>query len=83
MLLDSMDKDMDMSMGMGMGRMVLDEKMLHLVTLQQNHLIIQPQMVRRRRIYLHDDVVQRNDVACVYLLFVSVLPYTTSYATNT
>ncbi len=71
------------SMGMDMGRMVLAEKTLHLVTLQQNHLIVQPQMVRQRRIYLHDDAVQRNDAAFVYLLFVSVLPYTTSYATNT
>ncbi len=72
------------NMGMDRGKMVLAEKMLHLVTLQQNHLINQPQMVRQRRIYyLHDDTVQRNDVAFVYLLFVSVLPYTTSYATNT
>lgn len=72
------------SMGMDMGRMALAEKTRCLATPQQNHLINQPQTVRQRRIYyLHDDTVQRNDVAFVYLLFVSVLPYTTSYATNT
>lgn len=83
MLVDSMDKDMDMDTGMG--RMVLAEKTRYQVTPQQNPLIIQPQMVRQRKriYYLHDDAVQRNDVAFVYLLFVSVLPYTTSYATNT
>lgn len=45
--------ELDMDMDMGTGSMVLDDKMLHLIILQQNHLLILLQMELRRKISLH------------------------------